>query len=81
MDKPKRGKLYYLFERFNRPVVWFVALLGLFSGILHILLLKTFSELEMLAISCFLAAAVMKIVEWGTKYIRGKRKYNGKTKD
>ena len=81
MDKPKRGKLYYLFERFNRPAVWFVALFGVFSGILHILMLKTFSELEMLAISCFLAAAVMKIVELVAKYIRGKRKYNGKAKE
>ena len=81
MNRPKRGKLYYFFERFNRPAVWFVALLGLFSGILHILLLKTFSELEMLAISCFLAAAVMKIVELVAKYIRGKRKYNGEIKD
>ena len=81
MNRPKRGKLYPLFVKFNRPVVWFVALLGLFSGILHILMLKTFSELEMLAISCFLAAAVMKIVELVAKYIRGKRKYNGKTKE
>ena len=81
MNRPKRGKLYHLFERFNRPVVWFVALLGLFSGILHILLLKTFSELEMLAISCLLAAAVMKIVELVAKYIREKRKNYGKTKD
>ena len=81
MNRPKRGKLYPLFVKFNRPAVWFVALLGLFSGILHILMLKTFSELEMLAISCFLAAAVMKIVELVTKYIREKRKYNGKTKE
>ena len=81
MNKPKRGKLYPLFVKFNRPAVWFVALLGLFSGILHILLEKTFSDLKILAISCFLASAVIKIIEWGTKYIRGKRKYNGKTKE
>ena len=53
MNRPKRGKLYPLFVKFNRPAVWFVAL----------------------------ASAVMKIVEWGTKYIREKREYNGKTKD
>ena len=81
MDKPKRGKLYYFFEKFNRPVVWFVALLGLFTGILHILLLKTIYGLEIMAISCFLTSAVIKIIEWGTKYIREKREYNGKTKD
>lgn len=81
MDKPKRGNLYYFFEKFNGPVVWFVALLGLFIGVLHILLLKTIYGLEIMAISCLLAAAVMMIAEWGTKYIRGKRKYNGKTKE
>lgn len=81
MNKPKPGKLYRLFERFNRPAVWFVALLGLFTGILHILLLKTIYGLEIMAISCFLTSAVIKIVEWGTKYIREKRKYNGETKE
>ena len=81
MNRPKRGKLYPLFVKFNRPAVWFVALLGLFIGLLHILMEKTVSELEMLAISCFLAAAVMKIVELVTKYIREKRKYNGETKE
>ena len=81
MNRPKRGKLYRLFKRFNRPVVWFVALLGLFTGILHILLLKTIHGLEIMAISCFVTSAVIKIVEWGTKYIREKRKYNGETKE